>query len=169
MAGEGELVSEEVHILQEEFPHGAGAELVRVLTGPGPRLTAVDNFPDLQLQSDPSVVQTRHVLQPDGGVEQLDLDPHDDAVDGLSQQLHPRHHVLFRAPAPGLTGTRRHVLRLQALLGHGEGGEALAHRVEYEGGDLGRIGSLLHLDGDGEARDGEVAALCEQVGPWYRH
>jgi hypothetical protein len=72
-----------------------------------------------------------------------------------------------------------HILGLEALLGHREGGEALAHRVEDGGGDLGRVGALLDLEcegegggegegdleGDGEARDGEVAALGEQVGP----
>ena len=169
MAGEGELVSEKVDILQEQFPDCAGAELVSVLAATRPRLPAVDNFPNLQLQSDPTVVEARHVLQPDGGVEQLHLNPHDDTVDGLGQQLHTGHHVLLRAPAPGLPGAGRHVLRLETLLRHGEGGETLAHRVKYQGGDLGRIGSLLDLDSDGEAGDREVAALCEQVGPWYCH
>ena len=34
---------------------------------------------------------------------------------------------------------------LDAVLSDGEGGEALAHGVEDGGGDLGRVGPLLHL------------------------
>ena len=168
MAGQGKLVGQEVDILEEDLPDGAGGELLRCL----PDLAAVDDLADLQLEGDAAVVQlARHVLQPDRGVEQLDLHPHDDAVDGLGQQLHPRHHVLGRtgrAPRPGLAGARRHVLRLHALVRQREGGEALAHGVEDGGGYLGGVGSLLDLDCDGEPRDGEVAALREQVGPWYR-
>ncbi len=38
-----------------------------------------------------------------------------------------------------------HIALLEAVLGHAEGREALAHGVEDGGGDLGWVGSLLHL------------------------
>ena len=41
--------------------------------------------------------------------------------------------------------------------------------MEDGGGDLGGVGSLLDLDGNSEAPDGEVAALGEEIGPWHRH
>ncbi len=43
------------------------------------------------------------------------------------------------------TEEETYIALLEAVLRHAEGGEALAHRVEDGGRDLGRIRPLLHL------------------------
>ena len=58
MAGQTELISEQVDILQEQFPDSAGAELLTSLTCSISHLTTVDNLTNLELQSNTSVVHT---------------------------------------------------------------------------------------------------------------
>ena len=63
------LVGQELDVLQEDSPHGARAELVSLrLARPVSNLPAIDDLLQPQLQGDASVVQARHVLQPDGDV-----------------------------------------------------------------------------------------------------